>query len=129
MKKVLLSLVVCLGLSVAANASDLKAGDMVVKNYDNYRINPGTGKCEKQNSVFKDRLLTDIGTGLVKVKNVYQSDAGTMTYLVAEDNTGTFQIFVSDTYGECEFGKGIMTKKISADEVSKYVGLKDPNER
>ena len=47
MKKVLLGLVVSLVLVVVSNASDLKAGDMIVKNYDNYKLNTVTHVCER----------------------------------------------------------------------------------
>ena len=128
MKKLVSGLIFGLGLVVAANASDLKAGDMVVKNYDNYRLNTITHVCEKTKQEFKDRLMTDLGTGLVKVLNVYTTDGlGHMTNLVAEDKSGSVQIFVFDNYGECEFSKAVMTHKTGANDAPKYVGLKDPN--
>ncbi len=128
MKKVLIGLVVSLGVVVASNANDLKAGDMVVKDYDNYRLNTTTHVCEKTKQEFKDRLMTDLGTGLVKVLNVYTTDSlGHMTNLVAEDKKASVQIFLFDNYGECEFSKAVMTHKAGANDAPKYVGLKDPN--
>ena len=130
MKKLVLSLVVCLGLGVAANASDLKAGDMVVKNYDNYRLNTITHVCEKTKQEFKNRLMTDLSTGLVRILNVYTTDGlGHMTHLVAEDSKSSVQIFLFDNYGECEFSKAVMTHRAGAEDAPKYVGMKDPNAR
>ncbi len=128
MKKLVLSLIVCLGL-VVASASDLKTGSTVIKDYDKYWINSTTGVCEKTSDGFKSRLMKDLGTGLVTLKNVFSSAAGNMTYLVAEDKTGRVQIFVADTYGECEFGKALLRKVAYEEDAPKYVGLKDPNVR
>lgn len=130
MKKLVLSLVACLGLGVAANASDLKAGDMVVKDYDKYRLNTITHVCEKTTTEFQDRLMTDLSTGLVRILNVYTNDGlGHMTHLVAEDAKSSVQIFLFDTYGQCEFSKAVMTHRAGAEDAPKYVGLKDPNAR
>ena len=52
-----------------------------------------------------------------------------MTNLVAEDKSGSVQIFVFDNYGECEFSKAVMTHKASAEDFAKYIGLKEPNIR
>ena len=128
MKKLVSGLIFGLGLVVAANASDLKAGDMVVKNYDNYRLNTITHVCEKTTTEFQDRLMTDLSTGLVKILNVYTTDGlGHMTKLVAEDAKSSVRILLFDNYGECEFSKAVMTHKTGANDAPKYVGLKDPN--
>ena len=130
MKKLLLKLVASLGLVAlvsAANASDIKAGNTVIKNYDNYRLNVETGVCEKTKNDFKNRLMIDLETGLVTILNVYQNAVGTMTNLIASDKTGSVQIYVMDNYGECEFSKAVMTHKVGAEDAPKFIGLKDPN--
>lgn len=127
MKKVLLSMVVSFGLVVASNASNIKAGDTVIENYDNYRLNTQTSVCEKTNNEFKKHLTADLETGLVTIVNVYQNAVGTMTNLVASDKTGSVQIYVMDNYGECEFSKAVMTHKAGAEDAPKFIGLKDPN--
>ncbi len=123
MKKVLLSMVASFGLVVASNALDLKTGNTVVKNYDNYRLNTENGVCEKTKNDFKNRLMLDIETGLVTIVNVYQNAVGTMTNLVASDKTGSVQIYVMDNYGECEFSKAVMTHKAGAEDAPKFIGL------
>lgn len=130
MKKLVSGLIVSLGLVVAANASDLKAGDMVVKDYDKYRLNTITYVCEKTKQEFRNRLMTDLSTGLVRILNVYTTDGlGHMTHLVAEDAKASVQIFLFDNYGECEFNKAVMIHRAGAEDAPKYVGLKDPNAR
>ncbi len=126
MKKVLLSMVASFGLVVASNALDLKAGDTVIKNYDNYRLNVETHVCEKTKNDFKNRLMIDLETGLVTIVNVYQNAVGTMTNLVAADKSESVQIYVMDNYGECEFSKAVMTHKAGAGDAHKFIGLKDP---
>jgi len=130
MKKLVLSLIVSLGLVVAlagsANALDLKTGTTVVKNFDNYRLDTNTGICEKTKNDFKNHLMIDIETGLVTIVNIYQNDVGIMTNLVASDKSGSVQIFMMDSYGECEFSKAIMTHKAGAADAHRFIGLKDP---
>lgn len=129
MKKLLLKMVASLGLVAlvgVANASDIKAGDTVIKNYDNYRLNVETHVCEKTKNDFKNRLMIDLETGLVTIVNVYQNAVGTMTNLVAADKSESVQIYVMDNYGECEFSKAVMTHKAGAGDAHKFIGLKDP---
>ena len=129
MKKLLLKMVASLGLVAlvgVANASDIKTGNTVIKNYDNYRLNVETHVCEKTNNDFKNHLMADLGTGLVTIVNVYQNAVGTMTNLVAADKSESVQIYVMDNYGECEFSKAVMTHKAGAEDAPKFIGLKDP---
>lgn len=109
MKKVVLSCLVGLGLSVAACAADyeMRSGD--VKNFYNFKDK----KCDTLAFNEKADIIKDIRNGKLIIDNKYANDAGETYVVVGEwENGKEFEMILTSNYNECRFYEDLVIKKM-----------------
>lgn len=121
MKKLVSGLVVSLGLSCILNADNLKMDISVI----NYSIN-NNNVCEKLPKQSKDLIFKSFNDGITKIERIIPSSLGTTTLLEIANGKNKQELIMFDNYGECEFFKAFINKKVTENDKPKYIGMPDP---
>ena len=140
MAKFILGLISILSTEVHLEANDITYGTQKIKDFDKYYINYNNAQCEKMSNEDKNKLFEDISKNNAVIEQVLENKAGFFTKLLIvkkDDNSfpkiasvsganGEIKIFLFTSYGECMFGKDVMTRKATMEDVEKYINLEDP---